>query len=64
MILALGFSAALYGNFKDRTDQWKFAVKTSREYLDEEKMTVMILAKKIKKKIKKKNILTEKRKWS
>lgn len=36
-ILVLGFSAALYGNFKDRTDQWKSAVKTSREYQNEEK---------------------------
>lgn len=36
-ILVLGFSAALYGNFKDRTDQWESAVKTSQEYQNEEK---------------------------
>lgn len=36
-ILVLGFSAALYGNFKDRTDQWESAVKTGREYQNEEK---------------------------
>lgn len=36
-ILVLGFSAALYGNFKDRTDQWESAVKTSREYQNGEK---------------------------
>ncbi len=36
-ILVLGFSAALYGNFKDRTDQWESAVKTSREYRNGEK---------------------------
>lgn len=36
-ILVLGFSAALYGNFKDRMDQWESAVKTSREYQNGEK---------------------------
>ena len=36
-ILVLGFSAALYGNFKDRTDQWESAVKTSREHQNGEK---------------------------
>ena len=64
-VLVLGFSAVLYGNFKDRTDQWESAVKTSREYQNREKgemnrMTVMILTEKITGK----NILTEKRKWS
>lgn len=32
IILVLGLSAALYGNFKDRMEQWESAVKTSREY--------------------------------
>lgn len=36
-ILVLGFSAALYGNFKDRTAQWESDVKTSREYRNGEK---------------------------
>lgn len=36
-VLVLGFSAVLYGNFKDRTDQWESAVKTSREYQNREK---------------------------
>lgn len=36
-ILVLGFSAALYGNFKGRMDQWESAVKTSREYQNGEK---------------------------
>ena len=36
-VLVFGFSAVLYGNFKDRTDQWEAAVKTSREYQDREK---------------------------
>ena len=27
----------MYGNFKDRADQWESAVKTSREYQEEEK---------------------------
>lgn len=58
-IFILGFSAALYRNFKDRTDQWESAMKTSREYQNrEKKMTVMILTKRITGK----NILTEKRK--
>lgn len=35
--MVLGFSAVLYGNFKDRTDEWESAVKTSLEYQDEEK---------------------------
>lgn len=36
-VLIFGFSVVLYGNFKDRTDQWEAAVKTSREYQDREK---------------------------
>lgn len=36
-ILVLGFSAALYGNFKDRMEEWESAVKTSREYQDGDK---------------------------
>lgn len=36
-ILVLGFSTALYGNFKDRTDQWESVVKTDREHQNEEK---------------------------
>ena len=35
--MILGFSAALYGNFKDRTDQWESTMKTSREYQNREK---------------------------
>lgn len=31
-ILVLGSFAALYGNFKERMDQWESLVKTSREY--------------------------------
>lgn len=37
LILVLGYSAILYGNFKDRAEQWESAVKTSREYQEEEK---------------------------
>lgn len=36
-ILILGFSAALYGNFKGRMTQWESAVKTGREYQNREK---------------------------
>lgn len=36
-ILVLGFSAALYGNFKGRMEQWESVVKTSREYQNGEK---------------------------
>lgn len=36
-ILVLGFSAALYGNFKGRIDHWESDVKTVREYQRGEK---------------------------
>lgn len=36
-ILVLGGSAALYGSFKGRVDQWESAVKTDRESETEEK---------------------------
>lgn len=36
-ILVLGGSAALYGSFKGRMDQWESAVKTDKEYEPEEK---------------------------
>jgi RNA polymerase subunit RPABC4/transcription elongation factor Spt4 len=36
LILVLGYSAILYGNFKDRTDAWKSDVKINREYQDRE----------------------------
>lgn len=36
-ILVLGFSVVLYGNFRDRVDQWESDMKTSREYQNGEK---------------------------
>ena len=36
-ILILGFSVVLYGNFRDRVDQWESDMKTSREYQNGEK---------------------------
>lgn len=36
-IMILGLSAALYGNFKGRMEQWESAIKTNREYKNGEK---------------------------